>query len=217
MAIHIASALHYLEANQIFHGDIKCARLSCGPASCIASSLTPAGSWQGMPNTCSACQPATSENSSHHSWISKQHRTCAEPCRPGVRRLRRVRARRSGNILLTEGQPHKRRAKLGDLGLARTLQSPLSTAGAVQGTFIYMVRCTRAPAACLFSPARDLQAAAARVRCAAGVRAPGRGICTVCQAEGVCMAPRQQPAQACGRQAGTQHKPPACRRRSSCS
>ena len=55
---------------------------------------------------------------------------------------------RSGNILLTDGIPHKRRAKLGDLGLARTLQMPVSTAVGVQGTFIYMVG-PRAAHACV--------------------------------------------------------------------
>ena len=33
VAINIASALHYLEANQIFHGDIKCAVARSDPRS----------------------------------------------------------------------------------------------------------------------------------------------------------------------------------------
>lgn len=40
--------------------------------------------------------------------------------------------RRSPNILLTEGPSHKRRAKLGDVGLARTLQMPPTVSDALQ-------------------------------------------------------------------------------------
>ena len=39
---------------------------------------------------------------------------------------------RSPNILLTEGPSHKRRAKLGDVGLARTLQTPPTVSDALQ-------------------------------------------------------------------------------------
>lgn len=62
----------------------------------------------------------------HHQYAPRPSQACMYACR-------------SGNILLTDGLPHKRRAKLGDLGLARTLQMPVSTAVGVQGTFIYMV------------------------------------------------------------------------------